>query len=99
MLGYEELTTCVEAEDLIVKLLRDISFFAEGLHSGIRDHDVQAAEMRNRFFEEARDLRGFGYVRLNCDGFAAIAADLLDDAVGRGRGFRVVDYYAGATAA
>ena len=99
VLGDEELGARVEAEDAVVVVFRDVFFGAEDLHAGIGDDDVEPAEVRERLREELSDLRHFGDVGADGDGFAADRLDLRYDVVGGGRAVGVVDDDGGAALA
>jgi hypothetical protein len=78
VLPDEELSTGVEAKDLVVEFLGDILGLGKGLHAGVVDDDVQLAKGLDGLLEELGDLGGLGDVGLDGDSLAARLLNLRD---------------------
>ena len=97
VLSDEILGATVQIEDFVEVVFGDGFLVDEGFDAGVGDDDVEATEVRESLGEERGDLRGFGDVGFDGDGAGVkFGCEGLDELVGGGGGFAVVDGDGGA---
>lgn len=91
LLSHKQLTACIDHEDAVEFLGRDLGDVTEALNARVGNDDVEMAVVLHGFLEEVDDFGGLGNVRFEGDGFGALGFDLGDDFLGGGSAFGVVD--------
>ena len=96
--GNEELSTGVDVEDTVELLGCNILDVTEGDDTGVRDGNVNLAEVLLGLLEELNGLLDVGNVGLDGNGVGTELLDLLDDLLSSVGGVGVVDDDLGTTA-